>query len=365
MRIFKLSFLALLVAFTLVTAFLFYKKDKAPLNEIKLAREGITVAKMNQAEAYAPNILKNSVSMYDSAMYYWDFENERFFLFRDYDKVRSFADLSIKGSQSATEKAMLKSKNLKSEIGNDIKVLDARVASCKAKYDSLPASYMLAKFTKGQIRLNEGKIAYKNGDLVEAKNKISEAKILINTYNAEAEKLVADYFKNYKRWKTDVENAIHRSKVEKTYVVVVEKVSRKLYLYHNGKLDDTFQIEMGKNWMGDKNHQGDFSTPEGNYKITDKKEKGRTKFYKALLLNYPNEEDKKRFAENKKKGLIKGNKSIGGLIEIHGGGGQGADWTDGCVALTNDDMDDLYRKVKVNTGVVIVGSLKTMDDFLK
>ena len=56
--------------------------------------------------------------------------------------------------------------------------------------------------------------------------------------------------------------------------------------------------------MGDKNQQGDKSTPEGLYKITDKKSNGQTTFYKALMLDYPNDDDKKRFLQNKKNGVI-------------------------------------------------------------
>ncbi len=59
------------------------------------------------------------------------------------------------------------------------------------------------------------------------------------------------------------------------------------------------------------------------YKIIEKKQNGQTKYYKALLLNYPNEDDKKRFLANKKNGIISKDAKIGNLIEIHGNGGKG------------------------------------------
>ncbi len=122
-----------------------------------------------------------------------------------------------------------------------------------------------------------------------------------------------------------------------------------------------FTAEFGKNWMGHKRTGGDKATPEGIYRVTQKKEGGRTIYYKALLINYPNDEDRKQFAQDKRKGLIPARAGIGGLIEIHGGGGKGIDWTDGCIALRNDDMDALYRLVAAGTPVVIVGSMKPLN----
>jgi hypothetical protein len=73
------------------------------------------------------------------------------------------------------------------------------------------------------------------------------------------------------------------------------------------------------------------------------------------MLDYPNERDKERFRKAVQRGEIARGASIGGLIEIHGEGGRGGDWTDGCVALTNNEMDDLFDRVSVGTLVTIVG----------
>ena len=82
----------------------------------------------------------------------------------------------------------------------------------------------------------------------------------------------------------------------------------------------------------------------------------QTKFNKALLINYPNDEDRMRFALGRRRGTISRGAGIGNLIEIHGDGGEGRDWTDGCVALTNEDMDRLFAHVRVGTPVTIVGT---------
>ena len=96
-------------------------------------------------------------------------------------------------------------------------------------------------------------------------------------------------------------------------------------------------------------------------RVTQKKKGSETKFHKALLINYPNDEDKRRFQTAKNKGILPAKTDIGGLIEIHGSGGKGIDWTDGCIALEDNDMDAVYKLVAVNTPVIIVGSAEPLD----
>lgn len=114
----------------------------------------------------------------------------------------------------------------------------------------------------------------------------------------------------------------------------------------------TYQVALGRGSAGAKQFAGDNRTPEGKY-IIDKK-KASSSFHKALHLSYPNEEDKARAA--------KLGKSPGGDIEIHGlpvtfawvGKTQRViDWTAGCIALTNSEIDELWKMVSVGTLVEI------------
>ena len=90
--------------------------------------------------------------------------------------------------------------------------------------------------------------------------------------------------------------------------------------------------------------------------ITQKKGHGKTVYTLALLLDYPNSQDRERFKEAKARGEIPHNARIGGLIEIHGSGGRGYDWTEGCAALSDEDMKWLFHRVQVGTPVFIVGT---------
>ena len=145
-------------------------------------------------------------------------------------------------------------------------------------------------------------------------------------------------------------------------MIIIDKIARELSIYKNGEIFKQFPVELGVNWIGDKQQQGDKTTPEGLYKIIAKKQNGQTMYYKAFLLDYPNEDDKKRFLLNKKNGIINQDAEIGNLIEIHGNGGKGIDWTDGCIALNDTDMDEIFKFCTIGTKVTIVGSGRSLNE---
>jgi murein L,D-transpeptidase YafK len=140
--------------------------------------------------------------------------------------------------------------------------------------------------------------------------------------------------------------------MEKADSVLVMKSESKLHLKNNGIVFRTYHVAFGANPKGHKQQEGDERTPEGKY-ILDYKKKNST-FYKAIHISYPNREDKKR-AETK--GV-----SPGGLIMIHGqknGYGwlsfitQCFNWTDGCIAVSNEAMDEIWQTVDVGTPIEI------------
>ncbi len=134
--------------------------------------------------------------------------------------------------------------------------------------------------------------------------------------------------------------------------IVVLKSQRKLVAYANGQILQTYTIALGKNPVGAKQYEGDKKTPEGTYFINAKNPE--SKFHKNLGISYPNENDLKN--------AIQCGKASGGDIKIHGlQNGLGfigrphtlSDWTAGCIALTNQEIDDLYLHTPVGTLVEI------------
>ena len=161
---------------------------------------------------------------------------------------------------------------------------------------------------------------------------------------------------NLRLWRAWAEQTIAESRRTGESVLLIDKLRRRVVLYRAGRVVASYPAELGANGLVRKEHSGDRATPEGRYHIVVAKRAPQTKYNKALLINYPNDEDRMRFALGRRRGTISRGAGIGNLIEIHGDGGEGRDWTDGCVALTNEDMDRLFAHVRVGTPVTIVGT---------
>lgn len=180
-------------------------------------------------------------------------------------------------------------------------------------------------------------------------------------YTARVEKSWDAVYDRFRRqellrvWRGWAADAVDRSRSEGT-VLVIDKLKRRLEVYAGGKLVDSFKAELGAHGLKPKLYAGDMATPEGRYRVTEVRSGGATKYYKALMLNYPNEEDRARYAAARREGQVPRGRGIGSLIEIHGYGGRGEDWTEGCIALTNKDMDRLFRHVRKGMPVTIVGT---------
>ncbi len=162
-------------------------------------------------------------------------------------------------------------------------------------------------------------------------------------------------------WRVWAREAFAESSASGARQLLVDKLARTLTVYAGSRPVATFEVELGSNGLERKLHAGDRATPEGRYRIRELRGPGRTRFHRALLLDYPNEADRRRWAEAARAGLVPRGSGPGGLIEIHGMGGRGVDWTDGCVALTNEDMDRLFELASVGDRVTIVGSLEGFD----
>ncbi|QOY86895.1 L,D-transpeptidase family protein [Paludibaculum fermentans] len=132
--------------------------------------------------------------------------------------------------------------------------------------------------------------------------------------------------------------------------IVIHKARRELLLLQNGKVFRTYKVALGKQPVGAKVQQGDMRTPEGLYRIDGRY--ARSQYHRALHISYPNESDR---ARARKLGV-----QPGGDILIHGlPNGQGAvgkahlqsDWTWGCVAVTDEEIEEIWKLVP--NGVVV------------
>ena len=134
--------------------------------------------------------------------------------------------------------------------------------------------------------------------------------------------------------------------------ILIEKAARRLTLMHAGSPVRSFSVSLGAQPQGHKEREGDERTPEGRYAIDARNP--NSSFHLSLRISYPDAQDRARAA--------KAGVDPGGLIMIHGlPNGLGwfgplhrlFDWTDGCIAVTNAEMDQIWQSVALGTPVVI------------
>jgi lipoprotein-anchoring transpeptidase ErfK/SrfK len=159
------------------------------------------------------------------------------------------------------------------------------------------------------------------------------------------------------QWQSMVKQTIDWSRSHQAAAIIVSKADRSLSLYKNGRKVVSYPVRLGFNGIREKRYQGDGATPEGRYHVTDKRGRGQTQFYRALALDYPNADDRRRFASAKKSGRIGAGQRIGGQIEIHGVDNELMAQTLGCIMLENAHMAALFERVSPGTPVTIVGAL--------
>jgi murein L,D-transpeptidase YafK len=134
--------------------------------------------------------------------------------------------------------------------------------------------------------------------------------------------------------------------------IVVDKAARKLTLLHNGDVLKTYDVALGQAPIGPKQREGDGRTPEGRYVIDSKNPRSHN--HLALHVSYPDASDRVR--------AVRLGASAGGNIMIHGlhnGLGwlgslhRAIDWTGGCIAVTDSQIEDIWSRVEVGTPIEI------------
>lgn len=140
---------------------------------------------------------------------------------------------------------------------------------------------------------------------------------------------------------------------ETVSAVLVLKSDRVLRLLNNGKTLRQYRVSLGKQPVGHKMQEGDLRTPEGRYILDWRNENSR--FYRSIHISYPNNRDIRRAEQI--------GASPGGMIMIHGRPSyyssatqryKNNDWTDGCIAVTDSEMDEIWDMVDDGTPIIIL-----------
>ncbi len=135
--------------------------------------------------------------------------------------------------------------------------------------------------------------------------------------------------------------------------LVVRKSERRLYLYNRGQVLRQYEVRLGLRPEGAKEFEGDYRTPEGHYQL--ERRNSQSEYFLSIQVSYPNDKD---IAKAKRKGL-----KPGGAIMIHGLPNtprkpldyyQSVDWTDGCIAVSNSDMVEIWLMTRAGVPIDIL-----------
>lgn len=283
--------------------------------------------------------------------------------FRDYEKIRADFLVVLNQGNQILEAVRTEKLAQSKDFSQRLNLLGGRIARIKTLTESMNENGLIRK------NLAQADVAFREAGrlLKEEKYKDLEPGIgRIDRHLQAAEDAIFTLLARYADegqvaiWRKWAEETVRESRQKGCAAILVNKLERTLTVFRSGRPARVYEIGLGKFGLSDKLYAGDEATPEGRYKVIKKIPGSR--FGKALLIDYPNDEDRRKYSQAKKKGLIPGQAGIGGLIEIHGGGNDSL--TNGCVALRNEAIDDLYPTIPVGTPVTIVGCLESADRLL-
>jgi murein L,D-transpeptidase YafK len=210
---------------------------------------------------------------------------------------------------------------------------------------------LIQDYPGSQYRQNSQMMLFSINNVAMKDKTIATQQTLIATLRNEREEKELEMEAQFKRIaaleQMVMATAIRKGAIDK---ILIEKNARRLLLMDNGAVLKTYRIALGGNPVGPKERQGDNKTPEGTYVIDARNKESR--YHRSLRISYPNERDKKRAQEL---GV-----DPGGDIMIHGikngfswvGDGHAEfDWTQGCIAVTNDEIEEI-AKVAPNGTIV-------------
>jgi hypothetical protein len=361
----KTGLFSVAAAVVLPAALLFVPRDSAPSpGEVEAVRLALEEAEAAGSERWAPEALETARSERARALQALSRQNGRLPLFRNYEEARGH--LEIAGSHARHAAQETRTAREAADDAADALLREAR-ATLDAAQAVADAAHLQAEGRKAlrqaEILLGEADRHLARGLTVEAEAKARQVIQLGREWQQRARELLARFNDSdaLRRWNRWVAETVEWSRTNKAPALVVDKAERTLLVYDLGELRLTFQVDLGLNPVPDKLHEGDNATPEGKYRVAEVRAPGETMYHRALLLDYPNNEDWEAYLRARKEGRVPDSTPIGGLIEIHGRGGRQKDWTNGCVAVTDGTMDILAGLAVPGTPVTIVGARRPQE----
>lgn len=340
------------------TAVLLVWTPSMPEQRVNDARQALADVRQSDARYLMPAGLDDAEALWEQTLAALRTESERPAILRDYTHVDSLAARLVETAAITIQQTATLRDSLRRQLAAERLVVLARANSVSSLMGELPRTEArIRRWAEAELNLHRSDAHAKSRKYATALEHLRQGNRLLVGMETELQTQLTSWMESAPQWDRWVRETLRTSRDAGTSAIIVDKLNRTLHLYKSGRRVQSWPVELGPQWVGDKQMEGDDATPEGRYRVIRKRGRGETQYYRALEIDFPNAEDRRTFAAAKREGRVPESARIGGLIEIHGEGGKGADWTNGCVAMTNTTMDELYRQVAVGTPVTIVGTM--------
>lgn len=336
-----------------VLTLLFWEREAPPEAKLQQARAALDSAAVKGALRYAEASYREAERTMKSGWMEMAHQKGRIPLFRNYKRADSLLyQASVLANKAASE-AQNKARDLETQALNELAALRTELTTWREALDGSLMNFKAEDYwSAAEMGLQISDRLIREKEFQAAMEAIADSKDSLRQLGNILAEYSNDEARGLSQWRTWVQETLAESRATGGSAVIVDKSAHKAHLVHAGKLVHSYSCELGYNSARQKAFAGDGATPEGKYHVTSATNGSR--YYRALKLDYPNGMDRHRFQDNKTKGVISRYARIGANIEIHGGGGRNEDWTDGCVALENQDLNQLMRYVAAGTPVTIV-----------
>ncbi len=290
-------------------------------------------------------------------------EKARLQWFRDYEKIRADFLVVLNQGEIILETVRNEKESQSQDYSQRLSLLRGRIAKIKTLTETMNENGQIRKnLTQAEVASQEAGRLLKEEKYHELEPGLERIDRHLRGAQEALFSLLARYTDEgqVSLWRKWAEETVRESRRRGSTAIVVNKLERTMTVFRSGHAVAVCEIGLGKFGLSDKLYAGDEATPEGRYKVI--KKIAASRFGKALLIDYPNDDDRREYSRARKKGLIPAGAGIGGWIEIHGGGNDCL--TNGCVAVRNEVIDDLFPTIPLGTPVTIVGCLESADRLL-
>lgn len=333
------------------------ERDPSPTSRLLAAEQYFNLAREAQADIDAPETYESARRSLRSARSTMMRQFGRPAFLRSYAETRRLIQKGHELTAQSMQEARTEATNRQSRIQEAIVQIRSEAAEVRAFLLHLPPRYHRALrhvvAAEARIAGAEAKLSATEGRAALEQMDIARAEVSLAL--RDVRELLVDFLDRRSEWEADLNATLEWSRRNDGVAIIVDKLNHRTHLVRGGRSIKSYSSEFGPRWLDRKLQAGDQATPEGRYKVVKEKGWGQTRYHRALLIDYPNDADRRRFRNLSSSGMLSRRAGIGGLIEIHGEGGKGEDWTLGCVSLRNHEVDELCKHVAVGTPVTIVG----------